>query len=110
MKILLMFLAASAASVLTVKADHKRDAPWIVSARQGENKCTENDPLGPCYSRLLLIENPLKDPVILKLDCGLDLSEPEVTIPARVRQEVEITSDAPGGTPGCSIRSWSRKK
>lgn len=103
-------LACLVALSVTVRADHVKDAPWIVSTKDGPNKCGENDPLGPCPSTILLIDNPLKYDVVAKLSCGMDLEQPTVTLPARTRTEVEVDSNIPSTTLSCQIESWSKKK
>lgn len=110
MKAIITLLFFAAASVLTVRADHKRDAPWIVENHRGQNKCQENDPLGPCPSFVMTVENPLNYPVNIVFDCGYDVTQPQALISAKTRVTVEIDSDMPNGLGSCSIRSWSRKK
>lgn len=98
-------VAGMSNELIKIKANHNQFEPWVVSSKSGENRCADDDPLGPCPSFIMLIENPLKRTVVVTLSCGLDLQKPEVVVPAKRRVTTEITSDAPGML-SCSIESW----
>lgn len=90
---------------IAVRADRKKNEPWIVSSRYGQDRCVTDDPLGPCVPQLLIINNPLKRAVVVTLGCGFDLEKPEFIIPAKRKIEAEVTSDFPGNI-SCFIDSW----
>jgi hypothetical protein len=81
------------------------NAPKIVEQGPAvlENCSLDDDPFG-CHAVRMIVENPLRRKVLVRINCGSDLDETEVTIFPRTKQELVIQSDLPGTT--CRIGSW----
>lgn len=86
-----------------------RRGPWVVSQRAGHDPCPVEDPLGPCPSQIYVVNNPLRAPVRISLDCGFDLERPTFRMDPESTVAVEVTAHIPGG-PSCLIGSWTKER
>lgn len=108
MKFIVMMVCAALAGTLSVKAKQKME-PRIVAQHEGRDCCDSRDGLLPaCQSMVYTIENPLREPVSVELECGAELIGPTFEISARVRQQVEVCPEIPTKI-NCFILRWQKK-
>lgn len=108
MKFIIMMVCAALAGTLTVKARQKLE-PRIVAEHKGRDCCESRDGLiPPCTSVVYTIENPLREPIKVELQCNPELMGPSFDIPARVRQQVEVCPEIPVDVH-CFILTWQKK-
>lgn len=82
-----------------------QNSPKIVDRHPVElSGCSvEDDPFG-CHAEELTIENPLRRKVLVRINCGSDLDETELTLFPHTRQKFVIQTDFP--SLSCRIGSW----
>ncbi len=72
--IILYSIVAVIAAVCYVKTAHAEDKPVIQSDLQSKkDHCQKDDPIGPCFGRLLVIKNPLNRHVTVTVQCNTEI-------------------------------------
>jgi hypothetical protein len=51
----------------------KHYLPYISKDIEGPDRCSEDDPLGPCYGRLVTVTNPKKTSQVVEVECRPNL-------------------------------------
>lgn len=88
----------------------KKPAPYVTADTASADRCTPDDPKGPCPGRRLVVRNPTRWHVDVVVGCEGERLEEEVSLPPRRSAVLDLGSGNGALAKGqCGLVSWRRR-